>query len=144
MGSYSSAKGIKTFLQKNPLGTVLEACSHVRWSVHRSAASSEEPPRFRVDYWSKDCTLFCPLALGLSGESCLLHLELRLQEFEVFGPAFCFWSHWSHSQVIIQGHLLSSVRHSLLHPFLKRRMYLHCGCLSTCNYVTVDSCILSA
>ncbi|KAB0376687.1 hypothetical protein FD755_011131 [Muntiacus reevesi] len=32
-----------------------------------------------VDYWSKDCTLFCPLALGLS-ESCLLHPELRLQE----------------------------------------------------------------
>ena len=106
MGSYSSAKGIKTSPAENPLGTGSLRPAATCSGVSTICRSSEEPPRFRSITGAS--TLFCPLALGLS-ESCLLHLELRLQEFEVFGPAFCFWVTSLHSQVVVQRHLLRSV-----------------------------------
>ena len=106
MGSYTSAKGIKTYPSENWLetGSLMPV---VTCGGRSTICCSWRATSIQVNCWRKDCTLFCPLALGLN-ERHLLHLVLRMQNFEVFEPAFCFWVTGLHSQVAVWEHLLSS------------------------------------
>ena len=108
MGSYTSAEGINTYPAENWLetGSLMPV---VMCGGGSTICCSWKATSIQANCWRKDCTLFCPLALGLS-ESYLLHLVLRMQKFEVFGPAFCFWVTGRHSRVAVQGHLLSSMQ----------------------------------
>ena len=115
MGSYTSAKGIKTYPSENWLetGSLMPV---VTCGGRSTICCSWRATSIQVNCWRKDCTLFCPLALGLN-ERHLLHLVLRMQNFEVFEPAFCFWVTGLHSQVAVWEHLLSSwcTRLTMLH-----------------------------
>lgn len=43
-------------------------------------------------------------------ESCFLHLQLRLQQFEILGPAFCFGIAGLNPQVIVKWHFFFNLK----------------------------------